>query len=292
MRKIVISLAVVALAILFLPSITKAITPATGINLVNVTACQQVGKDIKVTNFGSTYVLKSECRDAGHGMRTYKLTCTSSIQYQVEWQDGCKQIVIPNLIDGDLVKISGESRVWVVGNGKLHEFKSGTIYHDYFSSYINVVTLPPEAITILGIGSPVCYRAGNVVIFPIVPSKIYYTGLNCSLNQVSNEWLAKWYGDDWFKKIINDQNLQLYYEIFNKIGLPFTIDSSPEGSAVKDKNGNVWFVQNGQKRIVTAEGLQANKFQKFLSVDNLNLPTSTLPLEKNEAFLTVQGIFK
>lgn len=55
-------------------------------NYVNVSSCEQVGNDIRVSlNNGAKYFLTSSCRDAGYGMRQYKLNCTSPTQYKVEW---------------------------------------------------------------------------------------------------------------------------------------------------------------------------------------------------------------
>lgn len=75
-----------------LPVSTEA---ASGTNYVNVVACEQVGADVKLTNFNKTYILTSSCRNAGHGLRQYKLTCVDknnqpaavSTRYKVEWAD-------------------------------------------------------------------------------------------------------------------------------------------------------------------------------------------------------------
>lgn len=65
------------------------VTPVTtGSNLVPVYSCTQVGNNVKIRRVASDseYVLNSSCRDAGHGLREYKLTCTSGSQYRVEWK--------------------------------------------------------------------------------------------------------------------------------------------------------------------------------------------------------------
>ncbi len=57
-------------------------------NIVSVYSCTQTGRNIKIrrTSTQPEYVLNSSCRDAGHGMREYALTCTSAKQYRVEWK--------------------------------------------------------------------------------------------------------------------------------------------------------------------------------------------------------------
>lgn len=55
-------------------------------DLFTVTSCEQVGSDIRISrDNGPKKILTSSCRDAGYGMRLYKMTCASSTQYRVEW---------------------------------------------------------------------------------------------------------------------------------------------------------------------------------------------------------------
>jgi len=64
-------------------------TPKTGPNYVNVVSCEQVGNDIRIRLGANSakYVLTSTTRDAGHGLRNYKLNCLSATRYKVEWTE-------------------------------------------------------------------------------------------------------------------------------------------------------------------------------------------------------------
>lgn len=63
-------------------------TPKSGTNYVSVDSCEQKSNGVMVGKFGGTpYFLSNGVRDAGHGLRNYKLTCTSNKQYKVEWTD-------------------------------------------------------------------------------------------------------------------------------------------------------------------------------------------------------------
>lgn len=63
-------------------------TPKSGINYVDVASCEQVGKDVKVSlKGGQKYTLTSTIRNAGHGLRDYKLNCVSATKYKVEWTE-------------------------------------------------------------------------------------------------------------------------------------------------------------------------------------------------------------
>ena len=96
-KNFAVSLALLAATLsLFFPALTMA---ASGISYVPVTKCEQVGADVKLTNFGTTYNLVSSCRNAGYGLRQYKLTCVDannkpaavSTKYKVEWVGSCVQ---------------------------------------------------------------------------------------------------------------------------------------------------------------------------------------------------------
>ncbi len=79
-------LAFFALFLAFGFGITAKANAAENTTLVPVTSCEQVGNDIRISiNNGSKTILTSTCRDTGHGMRQYKLSCTSKTQYKVEW---------------------------------------------------------------------------------------------------------------------------------------------------------------------------------------------------------------
>lgn len=85
---------------------TQAVAVTTGSNMVSVYSCQQVGKDVKIRRTVGTaeYVLTSTCRNAGHGLRDYTLTCTSNKQYKVEWKN-CGTVPTPTP-DNDLPVVS------------------------------------------------------------------------------------------------------------------------------------------------------------------------------------------
>ncbi|KKW42311.1 MAG: hypothetical protein UY92_C0008G0007 [Candidatus Magasanikbacteria bacterium GW2011_GWA2_56_11] len=85
--------------------------PATGSNLVNVTACTQVGKDIRVRRgTGPERLLTSACRDAGHGLRDYTLTCVSPTQYLVSWKSCSSLPTTPdtNLPSGSITLVKSD----------------------------------------------------------------------------------------------------------------------------------------------------------------------------------------
>lgn len=62
-------------------------SPGTGQNLVPVQHCQQVGKDVRIIRNNQTYILSSACRNAGHGLRDYTLTCSGTKKYLVTWKN-------------------------------------------------------------------------------------------------------------------------------------------------------------------------------------------------------------
>ena len=88
LKKIALLSGIVAAGVLSLGLEAKAVK-LTGSNLVSVYSCERSGSDIRVKTSAnaSSYILTSSCRDAGHGLRNYTLTCTSATQYRVQWSD-------------------------------------------------------------------------------------------------------------------------------------------------------------------------------------------------------------
>ncbi len=58
-------------------------------NDVSVANCEQVGSDIRIRRSAGdqSSILTSACRDAGHGLRQYTMTCVSPTKYRVSWTD-------------------------------------------------------------------------------------------------------------------------------------------------------------------------------------------------------------
>lgn len=71
--------------------------PERGSSFVDVASCRQVGNDISVRlDSGSQYFLTSTVRDAGYGLRRYRMTCVSPTRYRVDWIEGTPRSPMPN----------------------------------------------------------------------------------------------------------------------------------------------------------------------------------------------------
>lgn len=67
-------------------------TSKTGSNLVSVNSCEQMGSSIRVgLGKGAKYLLTSSIRDAGYGMRAYKMTCINKKSYRADWTEVIKK---------------------------------------------------------------------------------------------------------------------------------------------------------------------------------------------------------
>lgn len=72
------------------PLLVRAVTVNVNTsNDVSVVSCEQVGSDIRIRRSASesSSVLTSACRDAGHGLRQYTVSCISNTKYRVSWTD-------------------------------------------------------------------------------------------------------------------------------------------------------------------------------------------------------------
>lgn len=82
---LVISGIVCGLGLVAVPSVHAT---TSGVNYSTVTSCENVVGGIRISrNNGPKYILTSECRDAGHGMRNYTMSCVSRTQYMVSWTE-------------------------------------------------------------------------------------------------------------------------------------------------------------------------------------------------------------
>ena len=122
-----------AVDLAFLASTAQAVAVSVnaGSNLVSVHSCTQTGADIKIrrSSTDSEYTLISACRNAGHGLRDYKMTCTSNKQYRVEWKD-CGTTPAPT----PTPQVDNQGPVVSVNTNVM----SGTITNNQYSYQVNV----------------------------------------------------------------------------------------------------------------------------------------------------------
>ncbi|MFA6427102.1 MAG: hypothetical protein WCW16_01495 [Candidatus Magasanikbacteria bacterium] len=83
MKKLISSIALLGIIAVLAPQVSLGANS----NNVNVDSCRNVEDGIMVRRFGNAneYVLKNGVRDAGHGLREYRLSCVTSTQYKVKW---------------------------------------------------------------------------------------------------------------------------------------------------------------------------------------------------------------
>lgn len=102
--------ALVAVTLLVAPLVVKAVTVNTS-NEVSVASCEQIGSDIRIQRVSGeqSTVLTSACRDAGHGLRQYSLSCLSATKYRVSWSECSTPAPVPTPTDtqGPTVSIEG-----------------------------------------------------------------------------------------------------------------------------------------------------------------------------------------
>lgn len=65
----------------------SSVRAAGGSNIISATQCTPQQNGVLLKKYGKTYLLKNGCRNAGHGMRDYTLTCVGSTKYKVQWSD-------------------------------------------------------------------------------------------------------------------------------------------------------------------------------------------------------------
>lgn len=108
---------VLSLGMLYTASTVRAV--GTGSNIVSATQCTQRADGVLIRKYGRQYLLKDGCRNAGHGMRDYTLTCAGQ-NYRVRWEScdaGVQEPVAPPQSDTDpVLSLSKRSEVITVGD--------------------------------------------------------------------------------------------------------------------------------------------------------------------------------
>jgi len=89
---------ILAFGLLSLVGILAVITvtlAADGANNTKVDNCVGLTNGIKITRSGKTSTLVDGCRNAGHGMRNYTMSCVSAKLYRTTWKENCLTTITP-----------------------------------------------------------------------------------------------------------------------------------------------------------------------------------------------------
>lgn len=153
-------------------------------------------------------------------------------------------------VDGDLIKMAGNSAVYYLKGGKRYVFPQQNVYMSWYKDFSGVQTIPASELQSYPIGGNVTMRPGTWMVKITTDPKVYAVEPGGSLRHVSTEAVAlALYGAQWNKKIVDVSDA---FFVNYTSGTAISTNVHPTGSVVQV--GSQWYyVDNGSKRPFASE---------------------------------------
>ncbi len=178
--------------------------------------------------------------------------------------------------EGDLVKTATDSAVYYIDSeGMRHLMVNAVTYWTWYSgdwADQDIETISQDDFDALDAGSNITARPGvNLIKFQNSPKTYAVLPGNVLAHLEDEDAAIALYGDDWQDRVITIQNG--FENNYSKTGGTLTADSNlPDGSLIKyEGSDDVYYIEDGMKRMVTDEGFVANSFKDTAVV---TVPTS------------------
>ena len=180
--------------------------------------------------------------------------------------------------EGDLVKASGSSAVYLIQDGKKRVFPHSSVYLSwgYPANYSTVKTVSADELSAYPDGDPVIYRDGFMFRFHGVgmvggydPSAVFYVSdgkirpiesvtaymklFNGGVNESSAWDRVYWIPDDLLAKFTYPQGDKI-------TASQIDLGQLPNGLVVRDTNSKYYVIKNGQLANITSDALAANRY--------------------------------
>lgn len=182
-----------------------------------------------------------------------------------------------NLSAGMLVKRPDMSAVYYLyddaGTIKRAVFPNSATYFTWFKDFSNITTITADELGNITMGKNIVYRPGTRLAKITTDPKVYGVEEGGILRWIDSEATAKTlYGNNWATWIddIPDAFFAGNYNNTNAVSNKITTQH-PAGTLIKYANSNsiYYVVGNGSKRLVTAAGFTANRFNEDFVVENV-----------------------
>ena len=201
------------------------------------------------------------------GQFTKKLVSTVVTLSTVLSSVGVGAFAIPSvasadtLTNGDLIKASGPA-VYYFFNNRRYVFPNEATYKSWFPDFSGVRTISDAdlaAVTLIG-GGNLTIRPGTKLVKITTDPKVYAVTSGGQLHWVETEAIATaLYGSSWASRVVDVAD-----GFFNNysVGEPIATAVHPDGSLISYAgSSDVFIVEGGVRRHVTAAGISANMFQ-------------------------------
>ncbi|PJE75866.1 hypothetical protein COV04_02890 [Candidatus Uhrbacteria bacterium CG10_big_fil_rev_8_21_14_0_10_48_11] len=162
---------------------------------------------------------------------------------------------------GDLIKMDGSTSVYYLGtDGLRYVFPNSKTYFTWYSDFSSVVTVSQSEMQSYHIKGNITYRPGTRLVKITTDPHVYAVEPGGTLRWIENESIATTlYGSNW-ASLVDDVPDEFFVNY--TLGSSISTNSYPTGSLIKQASSNdVYYVDGSSKRMVTAAGFTANKFQ-------------------------------
>ncbi len=182
---------------------------------------------------------------------------------------------------GDVIKTDDSSTLYLVtSEGKRRPFPNVIVWNSYYTNFSKVKTVSQDIMSQIPLGSNVTLRAGTWLIKTPTDSKVYAVEPGGVVRWLETQEIAQTlYGQDWAQKVVDLPDVFFSdYVVGESISTPI----HPNGALIQYSGENtVYYIENGQARLVTAGVFASNNFQDKFIIKNLNPETFNYPLGDN-----------
>jgi len=160
---------------------------------------------------------------------------------------------------GDLVKINGDSAVYLIGkNNQRFVYPNEDVFYSWNSDFSKVQTVSPEVLASYQLAGNVTIKPGTKLVKITSDPKVYAVTRGAKLHQIANEEIAReLYGADWAKRVVDIPDyLFTNYVIADWLPVINRTDY-PMGTVVKYPNDhNIYLIRNKLLCVNDEEGKQ------------------------------------
>lgn len=170
-------------------------------------------------------------------------------------------VAATNVAAGDLIKSNISSAVYYYNGSERFAFPNPTVYFSWYQDFSTVKTITAEELAAITYnGKLVTVRPGTKLVKITSDPKVYAIEPGGKLRSIPSEAVAATlYGSNWAKMVTDVSDaFWFWYDRTNTTPLSST---HPTGSLVKYANSNnVYYIDGTTKRLISAAGMTANKF--------------------------------
>jgi len=172
---------------------------------------------------------------------------------------------------GDLVKTANNPAIYYIGqDGTRHSLVSANVFWTWYNGSWkdqSIQTISQYDMDNIRYGKNITARAGTKLIKFSGSEIVYAVGPNRKLCYGASGW-----GNDWGKRVININNFFASDYALDKSCVINYYSQLPNGTLIKQKDSSeIYYLENGYRRWVSADGFRANNFrwENVVVVDDL-----------------------